>query len=378
VSGTPLAQIGFASFLGLPWTLKVLWAPLVDRYGGTRNWILGSLLVLGLVLAALSFAAPGGSESIIFGLLLILTLASATQDIAIDATAIRMVDPRLLGAANGIRVTAYRIAMILAGGGLIALAQWVSWRTLFLGAGLLLALMGALAARIPGASTAGRAGASGGTGTDGGSARSARETFKPLLTWLRRPHAGAALVFTLLYKLGDAAMAPMLKPFWVDRGMTLLEIGAIATTAGIGASIAGALLGGLLTTRWGILRALVVLGLFQAGSNLVYVYASLADAGRPLLIAASLFESFSGGLGTAAFLSFLMRICERDLAATQYALLSAVFAASRTVAGGLSGWGAEHLGYTAYFLATFVLALPAYALLPRVRRYLLAMERSGS
>lgn len=365
--GVTLAQIGFASILGLPWTLKVLWSPLVDRFGSTRAWISACLLALGGIVGLLAFYNPSADPTALFGILLLLTLASATQDIAIDATAIAITEPRLLGAANGIRVTTYRVAMIVAGGGLVALAQVVPWRTLFLATGAALAAMGVLARWIP--ATRSRCGA-----TEGGR-DPARATIRPLVDWLRRPYAGAALAFALLYKLGDAAMAPMLKPFWVDRGMSLVEIGAIATSAGIAASITGALLGGLLTTRWGILRALIWLGLLQAGSNLLYAYASIAEAGRALLIGASLFESFSGGLGTAAFLSFLMSICDRDRAATQYALLSAVFALSRTVAGAMSGWGAQRMGYTAYFVATFGLALPAYALLPLVRRHLVATGR---
>jgi PAT family beta-lactamase induction signal transducer AmpG len=162
----------------------------------------------------------------------------------------------------------------------------------------------------------------------------------------------------------------MVKPFWVDRGMSLLEIGTISTTLGVAATIAGALLGGWLTSRIGILRALWILGLFQAISNLVYAWAAISDAGRGAIYAASLFESFSAGLGTAAFLAFLMSICEREHAATQYALLSALFGLTRSIAGGFSGWGTEHLGYAAYFAFTFLLALPAYILLPGVARYL--------
>jgi PAT family beta-lactamase induction signal transducer AmpG len=166
------------------------------------------------------------------------------------------------------------------------------------------------------------------------------------------------------------AMGPMVKPFWVDRGLTLKEIGLISTSFGVTASILGSLLGGFLTTKWGILHGLWSLGLLQALSNLGYAGAAYYNGGRAAIYTASLFESFTGGLGTAAFLAFLMRICEKERAATEYALLSAIFGLARSVSGAFSGWGATRLGYATYFSTTFLLALPAFALLPWVRTWI--------
>jgi PAT family beta-lactamase induction signal transducer AmpG len=151
--------------------------------------------------------------------------------------------------------------------------------------------------------------------------------------------------------------------------LTLKEIGLISTTLGIGASILGSLLGGLLTSKWGIFHALWSLGLVQALSNLGYAATAYYDGGRVAIYSASLLESFTGGLGTAAFLAFLMRICEKERAATEYALLSAIFGLARSVSGAFSGWGATRFGYASYFSATFLLALPAFALLPWVRSW---------
>ena len=161
----------------------------------------------------------------------------------------------------------------------------------------------------------------------------------------------------------------MVKPFWIDRGLSPAEIGLISTTVGVLATIAGAVLGGIWVNRFGIFHGLWALGLVQAGSNLGYAAVAQFDLPRGFLYGASIFESFSGGLGTAAFLSFLMNICEKEHAAVQYALLSALFGLSRSVAGGVSGWGAERLGYASYFGLTFLLAFPAYALLPWVRSW---------
>jgi PAT family beta-lactamase induction signal transducer AmpG len=214
--------------------------------------------------------------------------------------------------------------------------------------------------------------------------------------WLLRPGAWAVFLFVLGYKLGDAAMGPMIKPFWVDRGLGVGEIGLVSTSIGVLATIAGALIGGRLTSRWGIFRALLLLGLAQALSNLGYATVAwlepapphlalvsmtgalraIGEPGRALVYTASMIESFTSGLGSAAFLAFLMHVCEKEHAAVQYAALSAVFALSRDVAGAISGWATTSLGYAPYFVLTFFLAFPALALLPVVGRWI--HDREGS
>ena len=198
----------------------------------------------------------------------------------------------------------------------------------------------------------------------------AADWWRAFVAWLARPGAAAVLAFVLLYKLGDASMGPMVKPFWIDRGLSVEEIGFVSTTLGVAASVAGALAGGVFTSRVGIFRALWMLGLLQAVSNLGYAAVAAAHGGRIAIYAASLLESFAGGLGTAAFLAFLMHVCEREQAATQYALLSALFGFTRSLAGAVSGLGASRLGYAPYFAVTFALALPAYALLPWLRPWI--------
>jgi PAT family beta-lactamase induction signal transducer AmpG len=175
------------------------------------------------------------------------------------------------------------------------------------------------------------------------------------------------VAFALLFKLDIAALEPMTRPFWVDRGLSLTQIGAVLTTGRIVATIAGAALGGVFTSRWGIFRGLWVLGLVQAFSSLGYWAAATAAASEPLIVGAALFENFAAGLGTAAYLAFLMSVCEKRYAATQFALLSALLAITRAGAGKLSGELTQMMGYGKYFLLTFVLAFPAYLLLPKIR-----------
>ncbi len=209
--------------------------------------------------------------------------------------------------------------------------------------------------------------------------------FGALMELLRRPAIVPVLLFILIFKLPDAAMGFMVKPFWVDVGFSAAQIGLVSVNIGLGLSIAGGIVGGWLTDRIGIFRALWILGLAQAASNLGYWLAAsvipLAAPGafvpfdhKAILYAASATESFTGGLGTAAFLAFLMAIVQKERAATEYALLSSVFALSRSVAGWVGGLGAQSMGYANWFLLTFFLAAPAYLLLPWVRRMLTRAE----
>lgn len=208
--------------------------------------------------------------------------------------------------------------------------------------------------------------------------------FGTLLTMLARPGLLPVVIFILTFKLADTSMGFMVKPFWVDAGFTASEIGLVSVNIGLVLSIAGGVVGGYATDRMGIFRGLWVLGLFQALSNLGYaVAAHLVGAGegatvvpldRVYVYAASALESFTGGLGTGAFLAFLMAIVNRRAAATEYAILSSVFALGRSVAGWLGGFGADAMGYPPYFLLTFFLAFPAYALLPHARRMMALAE----
>jgi PAT family beta-lactamase induction signal transducer AmpG len=336
---------------------------LVDRFGSRRQWITPCLILMAGLLACLPEFEVTRASLWIWVVLLAFTTASATQDVAIDAYTIGLLRPGEEGAANGVRVSAYRVALIVGGGGLLLLERVWGWTGVFWAAAVMCGLLAAAvwaapAVELPPAPVQG--------------------WFAPLRAWVRRPGAAAVVLFVLTYKLGDAAMGPMVKPFWVDQGLSLEEIGLISTGVGVVANVIGALIGGALTSRWGIFRALWVLGLLQALSNLGYAGAAAGGGGRPAVYAASIVESFTGGLGTAAFLAFLMHICDKRQAATEYALLSALFGLTRSLAGGVSGWGAAQLGYGAYFALTFALAFPAYALLPWVRQWIhVPARRSG-
>jgi PAT family beta-lactamase induction signal transducer AmpG len=240
------------------------------------------------------------------------------------------------------RITTYRIAIIAAGGGLAIIAEANGWRVAFLCAGVISAV-----AILP-------------TFLIGESPR--QRTEESLVTglrgWLARPQAITILAIAMLYKIGDSALAPMVKPFWVDAGYSIGEIGTATTVIGISFTILGGIVGGIYLTKVGLLRSLLHLGVLQMASNAGYAIAALAGAHRSLMYTAAVFESFAGGLGTAAFLSFLMTVCEKKRAATEFALLTALYGLSRTIAGSVSGFGAELLHYGPYFTVTLALGIP--------------------
>lgn len=350
-SGMSLAGIGLASGASLPWVLKFLWAPLVDRLGSRRLWIRVCLGLLAVTTAVLAGADPVRHAGQLAALLLLYVTFSATQDIAVDAYTIEITHGRELGVANSVRIGAYRSASFVSSALLVWVAARHGWRWAFL-AGT--ALLGALAFATLVLPSPRRDAAHPAT------------LGEPIRSLLQRPGIWAVVVFALLFKLDISAMDPMTKPFWVASGFSLDQIAAL-TTGRLLATLGGAALGGVIATRMGIFNGLWSLGLVQLLSSLGYSAAAAANADKGLITAAALFENFAQGLGTAAFLAFLMSVCERRYAATQFALLSAIYALSRWGAGLLSGVVAERLGFATYFFVTFLMGLPAYLLLPRVR-----------
>ena len=440
--GIDLSRIGLLSLLGLAWTLKFLWAPAVDHYRHHRAWMAAVDLAMGSLMLAFAFAAGFGPW--VWAAIGIFTVLSATNDIAIDGYTIELLDRDELGLANGIRIGFYRVGMI-ASGLVLALSDWITWPGAFAAAAVMFVMIAAAclcaprerprvtsgglslrselagiarSPRILGAALAlvllavwlvdgavhwsrelpalwptawalalgvflvgylGRRG-------DERAAQPVSEgpMFGALVALLARPAILPVLLFILAFKLGDASMGFMIKPFWVDAGFSAAEIGLVSVNLGLVLSIAGGLVGGWYADRVGIFRALWVLGLFQALSNVGYALAATlipTGAGalplmehRWIMYSASAAESFTGGLGTAAFLAFLMAIVDKRHSAAEYALLSSVFALSRSVAGWAGGYGAQELGYAHYFLLTVFLSFPAYALLPWVRRMLTASD----
>jgi PAT family beta-lactamase induction signal transducer AmpG len=353
--GVSLREIGLLSLLSLPWTWKLVWAPLVDRWGARQHWITAALAALGATTLAIVPLDPAHPSWWLWVVLLAFTTASATQDIAVDAYTVDLVTPESRGPINGMRVSAARAAFVLGGGVALAIAGLLGWQALWVVLAMVFFALAPIAFASPRVQL---------------DPAQRRNPVRPVLRWLFRKEMVPVLLFVPLYKLGDSTLGRMVKPFWVDRGYSDAEIGLVSMTGGVALTIVGALAGGWFVKRYGIFRALLWLGIAQSAVNLGYVAVASLPLPRESLYVASLLESFGQGLGTAAFISFLTDLCDKEHAATQYALLSALFALTRDVAGAFTGIGVEKLGYATYFAFTIVIAVPALTLLPWIKRYI--------
>ena len=352
--GATLAEIGWLSAFSIAWSLKVLWSPLVDRWGERRHWIAACLSLMAACLALFAASDGEGVSAAAWLALAVFHLASATQDVAIDAYTIGLVDRGREGPANSVRITAYRAGLIAAGG-LLLLPSWIGWSGTFLvaAAGFALSALAVLACPRVAVAEAER-----------------RALVPAMRRWILREGVVSVTAFVLLYRVGDRAMGPMVTPFWVDSGFSNEQLAFAKTTLGTLATVAGAVIGGGVVARIGIGRALGVLGVLAMASNLGYAAVAALHAGWAGMVAASAVESFCGGLASAAFLSYLMRICEKQHAAVQYALVTSLYALAGTLVAAPSGWITERIGFAAYFALTAAMALPAFAFLRGARGWL--------
>jgi PAT family beta-lactamase induction signal transducer AmpG len=364
-----LTDIGLLNIAGFAWTLKFLWSPLVDTFGAYRRWISAALIGIAIALFGMASTLPG---PLFYACVTLLAFASATQDIAVDAFTIRATPHDLLGPVNSIRVTAYRIALT-SPGILAAVAQRAGWGTAYTTAAAVALVILLLSFGLPDdrgglvntPSPTGR-----GWPEGPGEGRAATKSFVAAFRhWLTRRSAGLLLAIAFTYRLGEFAVVSMIKPYWVDRGYSPAEIGTITSIIGVVVSIASAIAGGAIVARIGIWRSLLWLGFAQCLSNLGYALVATFHAGRWSIYAAAITENIGYGLGTAAFLAFLMSICDRERAATEYALLSAAYGFTGTIIATASGYIAKHAGYPAYFWLTVLLGIPVLLLLPTIRGY---------
>ncbi len=366
-AGVDLTLIGFTAILGLPYSLKFLWSPLVDTYpllnlGRRRGWMAAAQLLTAALLVLLAWQDPRGSLGLMAVVAVALAFASATQDIALDAWRTETLTKPQQGLGAAISINAYRIAMLVAGALALWMADRVSWRIVYLVmAGLMLpGILATVAVREP----------------EGGRAprNLVDAVVVPFRDFFQRVGAVEILAFTLLYKLGDMMASALTTVFLMDLGFSKSEIGIATKGVGLASLIVGSLLGGLLMRKWSLKRALLVFGCLQALSILTPYALALAGPSRALMYGTLIAENLCFGTGTVAYTAFLMRACTKGMAATQYALLSSLMALPRTLFAGSAGVLVKALGWPPYFLLCIALALPGLLLLLRYDRWQIETE----
>jgi MFS transporter, PAT family, beta-lactamase induction signal transducer AmpG len=364
LEGVPIETIGLFAAVALPYNLKLLWAPILDRFqlpflGRRRGWVVLSQLLVVVALVAMGLVNPAASPSTMAVLAVCLASFSASQDIVADAYRTDVLPDKELGTGTATFVTGYRIALIVAGAGALILSEQLTWRGVYWVMAALM-LIGVIATVVaPEAVYEKRP------------PRTLREALvKPWLEFFRRPGALWALGAVMLYKFGDAVASHLIAPFLLSLEFTAGQVGAINKGFGLAATILGALVGGGMVAKLGVRGALLLFGLMQAGANVGYMLLAAVGKNVPLLWAAIGIDQFFGGLGTAAFVAFLMALCNKRFSAFQYALLSSASSLVGRVIGTGSGFLVVELGWGGFFLMTIVAAVPALLLI-------LAMPRAA-
>lgn len=346
-AGLSLTQIGFASLLALPWALKFMWAPMVDhnysaRVGQRRSWIIPSQLLISAVLIYAATLSPNSDMALIFVVVALCNLFAATLDIATDALAVRLLKGPERGIGNGVQVAGYRIGMVISGGLLLIVFEQLGWMLSFMVmAGLVLLLTIPIALyKEP-----------------------ATELAPPSTRWswsyFKLPGITLWLGVIFFYKVGDAIGAGMVKPFLVDSGMSLSEIGWLVGTIGFAANLIGALAGGYLTSRFGYFRAMIAFGLLQVLGIVGYAVMAGGPLPKTMLYSIITFENLAGGMATAAIFTMMMEACRKGSEATDYTIQSCVFVIATGAATAGSGWMAQSLGYESYFALSAITATAA-------------------
>jgi MFS transporter, PAT family, beta-lactamase induction signal transducer AmpG len=358
--GVDIKVVGLFTLAQAPWSFKVLWAPLVDRFplpflGRKRGWILATqVLLLGLGLAFAAASGPPVSVGTIGALCLAAALASATYDIAYDGYSVEVLRKEEHGVAGGARMAIYRIAMWVSGRLSISLSALWGWATVNFGLALLYlpTMIAAWLAPDPEEAPA-----------PPPTLRQA--VWEPFVGLLAQHRALEILAFVVLYKLSDNLTQALTGPFLVQVGFSDWDVGIGAGTVGTVAFIVGAVLGGLLSAARGLGPALWISGFLQIFSNLGYALVAQVGVNRPLMYSAQGFEFITTGMGSGAFGALLLRLTDKRFSATQFALLTSLFTIPRVLAGPPAGLLADAIGWRDFFILTLATGIPGMVMLAR-------------
>jgi MFS transporter, PAT family, beta-lactamase induction signal transducer AmpG len=368
-SGLTNTAIGVTSYVALPYLLKPLWAPLVDRYplpflGRRRGWMLVMQLALAAGIALLALQNPVASLGAVTVCALAIVFCSATQDIAIDAWRTDVSLPSERGPAAAANNLGYRTAAWVAAAFALVVADHFGWRLAFLIlAGVMLAFCLA-SARAP--EPAYRH----------APPRTLRESVvAPLRELLDSPSAAILIAVVLLFKIGDAFANKLFTPFMMDVGFSKTEIGLIVKALFTASAVSGSVLGGVLMVRLGLVRSMLIFGVLQAASNLLYCALAVAGKSYPIMVMAVVIEHIAGAMGNIALVALIMALCDVRYSAFQYALLSALALLPRYSLGYPAGWVADHGGWYVYYVTSFALALPGLAMVWVTRARIATLEQ---
>lgn len=379
-TGVSKTEIGFFALLSLPYSLKIIWAPIVDRvgfpglgrvFGRRRGWALASQTCLLAAIVALGLADPALSLGLTAVCALAVAFSSATQDIVLDAYRIEVLDESCMAAGAATMVFGWRAGQAGGAAAGLLLADALPWPVVFslLGLSVVVGMVTLVVCPEP---SNGRASIAPPERSKENSPKKRladiadwfNEAFlAPLKDLSKRQGWIAIFLFILLYKFGDAVLAVMKVPFFLEIGFTKTEIAEVVKVFGFFPIVAGGFMGGLLLARVGLMTGLLICGVLMAASNLVFIIQAQAGADLTVLAFTIAIENVTTGMGTAAFVAYLSSLCSIAYTATQYALLTSLMAASRTVFSSGAGWLADQVTWPVFFIASTLAAIPALGVL---------------
>jgi PAT family beta-lactamase induction signal transducer AmpG len=364
-AGIDLTLIGLMALVQMPYTLKFLWSPLLDRYtmpflGRRRGWLLLAQVLLTASIALMGLADPNNVIWLLVAAAFGITFFSATQDILVDAYRREDLSDEELGLGSSLYVYGYRIAMLVASGGGLILADHVSFQTVYfiMAAGMSVGLVTTLLTPEPNA--------------EFGAPRTIKEAvIEPFIEYFTRSGFGLAvlmLAFILFYKIGDQMAGAMTTVFYLDLGFSKTEIGAIVKLFGTWATFIGIFVGGVILLRLGIMKSLLLFGILQAISTAGFAVLNLLGPLNWALAVVISVENLTGGMGTSAYVAFMASLTNKRFTATQYALLTSLMGVPRVIASAPTGFMAKSMGWTGFFILCTLIALPGLLMLPSISR----------
>ncbi|HNY11636.1 MAG TPA: AmpG family muropeptide MFS transporter [Candidatus Wallbacteria bacterium] len=355
-----LASIGFISLAGLPYSLKFLWSPLIDRFsipvsGRRLGWVFTMQIILAALIASMFFLSPAASIKAFAAVTLLIAFFSATQDIAFDAYKIEVLEKHELGAGVALSVLGYRAALIATSAAAFVMADNIGWRKSYLAIAAVIFILSLITLRYFREEHA--------TAAPADFKEAVIMPFAEFSGRLGFRETAMTLVFIALYKYGDSLVSNMSTSFLMLTGFSQTEIGALSGGIGMFATMAGVVAGGAFLSSAGIKRSLLAFGILQGASNFMYYALYIAGKNYYLMAATMVIENLCAGLGTAAFVAYIMSLCSKKFSATQYALLTSLMAVSRDILVAPAGKMVNMIGFGNFFILTVILSIPGTAML---------------
>jgi len=358
-----IKTIGLFSLAGLPYTLKIFWAPLMDRYvppflGKRRGWIALTQISLILTLIRIAFCHPSSEPLTIAVLAFFISFFSASQDTVNDACKTEMLSPQEFGVGAAISNLGFRLALLFSGSFALILSDHLSWKSIYLimAACMGLNLFSTLFISEP-------------RHHNYSNKNLTQSIIDPFVDFFKRKSCISLLLFILLYRLDVVITFALMPPFILSLGFSNTDLGAVTKGFGLFSAIVGTFVGGSWLIRLGLEKSLWIFGLFQGFSGICFCLLAQMGHHYPMMITAVAVENFCSGMGNAAYSALFMSLCNPKFTATQYALLTSLMALTRTVAGAPTGWMAEYLGWEHYFLVSVFFMLPGLLLLTRFKEW---------